>query len=147
MGPFERDFVRVLKEDCKENEDRILRESCRSSFRTDKLGKRVEVPYGGSYAVGRNGRGKGIRKGNTAKEDSTGQVHDLPPGHVLKSGSNGKGVSVCPSEPTYEKDGQLKTRKKKIQSESRRPSCLELLSGLKKWAERGNPMKNIFRIF
>lgn len=147
MGLFERNFMKVLKEDCKETEDRILQESCRSTFHTDKLGKRVEVPYGGSYAVGKNGKGKGIRKGNTAKEDATGQMIELPPGYVLKVGANGSGIAICPSDPTYEVGGQIKTRKKEIKTESRRPSSLDLLRGLKKWAESGNPMKNIFRIY
>lgn len=55
MGPFERKFRKVLRTDCGD----ILDESCRSTFRTDKLGNRVEVPYDGTYAVGKNGRGKG----------------------------------------------------------------------------------------
>ena len=116
MSIFERNFRHLIRED-----------SCRSTFRNDKLGNRVEVPYGGTYAVGKNGRGKGIRKGNTAKEDATGQVHDVPPGHVLKTGSNGKGVVVCPSDSTSEKKGQIVVNRKKPKMESRKLSCLELL--------------------
>ena len=115
MNPYERIFLIVL------------REECRSTFRTDKLGNRVEVPYGGTYAVGKNGRGKGIRKGNTAKEDATGQVHDLAPGEVLKVGTNGKGVAFCPNESTSEKKGQIVVNRKKPKTESRKLSCLELL--------------------
>jgi hypothetical protein len=120
MSAFERNFRHA-----------ILENSCRSTFRSDMLGNRVEVPYGGTYAVGKNGRGKGIRKGNTAKEDATGQVHDLPPGHVLKAGSNGKGVVICPGEPTSEKKGQIVVNRKKTKNESRRLSCLELLQRMK----------------
>ncbi len=131
MTLFERNFIAALREEDPET----LQESCRSTFRTDKLGNRVEVPYGGTYHVGKNGRGKGIRKGNTAKEDSTGQVHDLKPGHVLKAGSNGKGVSVCPTEATSEKKGQLVVNRKKTKMESRKLSCLELLQRMKFLAE------------
>ena len=144
MGLFERNFMKVLKEDCKETEDRILQESCRSTFRTDQLQNRVEVPYCGSYVVGKNGKGKGIRKGNTAKEDATGKMIELPPGYVLKMGENGRAIAICPNEPTYTKNGQIMKRKKEVKTESSRPSSLELLRGLKKWAESGNPMKNIF---
>jgi hypothetical protein len=107
MSLFVRNFTREIRE-----------ESCRSSFRTDKLGNRVEVPYGGTYHVGKNGRGKGIRKGNVAKEDSVGQIHDLAPGEVLKAASNGKGVPVCPSESTSEKKGQIVVNRKKTKNES-----------------------------
>lgn len=62
-------------------------------------------------------------------EDKTGQVHDVPPGHVLKIGSNGKGVVACPGDSTSEKNGQIVVnRKKKPITESRGPTCLELLS-------------------
>ena len=118
MHSFEQAFKKVVTED---------EEKCRSSFRTDKLGNRVEVPYGGSYYAGKNGRGIGIRKGNTAKEDATGQAHELAPGQVLKVGSNGKGVPICPGESTSEKNGQIVVNRKKPKMESRRLSCLELL--------------------
>lgn len=131
MCKFERNFIKVLREDIA----KAQLESCRSTFRTDKTGKRVQVPYGGTYAVGKNGRGKGIRKGNTAKEDATGQVHDMPPGHVLKSGPNGKGVVACASDSTSIKNGQIKVNRKKTKNESRRLSCLELLKMTKLWAE------------
>lgn len=124
MSIFERNF-----------QETTMEESCRSTFRTDKLGNRVEVPYAGTYAVGKNGRGKGIRKGNTAKEDATGQVHDLAPGEVLKVGSNGSGTAICPGESTTEKKGQIVVNRKKIKTESRQLSCYELLQRMKFWAE------------
>lgn len=98
-----------------------------SSFRTDKVGNRVKIPRGGFYAVGKNGKGKGIRRGNTAKEDNTGQMHDLPPGHRLKLGSNGKGIVVDPDDTTSERDGQIVIDQKNSKVKSRHPSCLELL--------------------
>lgn len=131
MNLYERRFIKALREDLSETQ----LESCRSTFRTDKLGNRVEVPHGGSYVVGKNGRGKGIRKGNTAKEDNTGQYHDIPPGHVLKTGSNGKGVVVCPGDYTSEKKGQVVVNRKKTKNESRKLSCLELLQRIKFLAE------------
>ena len=78
-----------------------------SSFRTDKVGNRVEIPRGGSYAVGKNGKGKGIRRGNTAREDDTGQIHDVPPGHTLKTGPDGKGVVVPAGGSTSIRNGKL----------------------------------------
>jgi hypothetical protein len=133
MKIFERNFLKALREDASQEDSEEL---CRSTFRTDKLGNRVEVPYGGSYVVGRNGRGKGIRKGNTAKEDATGQVHELEPGQVLKTGSNGSGVAICPGESTSEKKGQIVVNRKKTQIESRRLSCL-LLPQRKKFLGEG----------
>lgn len=130
-GLFARNFIAALRE----KDSDTLPESCRSTFRRDKLGNRVEVPYGGTYHVGKNGRGKGIRKGNTAKEDATGQVHDLKPGEVLKSGSNGKGVAVCPTDSTSQKKGQIVINGKKPKMESRQPSCLELLRRINFLAE------------
>ena len=131
MTLYKRNFIAALRE----NDSEVLPESCRSTFRTDKLGNRVEVPYGGTYHVGRNGKGKGIRKGNTAKVDATGQVHDLKPGEVLKSGSNGKGVPICPGESTSQKKGQIVVNRKKPKLESSRLSCLTLLQRMKFLAE------------
>lgn len=128
MNKFERTFLRLLRED----EEAL----CRYTFRTDKLGNRVEVPYGGHYEEGKNGRGVGIPKGHTAKEDNVGQKHDIPPGMVLKMGANGRGVVVCPNEPTSEKKGQIIVlNRKKPKMESRRPSCLDLLRWTKLTAE------------
>jgi hypothetical protein len=124
MTKFERTFLQIIREDDSQEDNEEL---CRSTYRTDKLGNRVEVPYGGTYAVGKNGRGKGIRKGNTAKEDATGQVHELEPGQVLKTGSNGSGVAICPGESTSEKKGQIVVNRKKPKMESRKLSCLEML--------------------
>jgi len=111
---------------------KVLKESCRSTFRLDRLKNRVEVPYGGSYRVGKDGKGIGIPKGYTALEDDTGRIHAIPPGHILKKGANGKGLPVCPSEPTSQKNGQIVVNRRKPKLESRNPSCLELLQ-MSKW--------------
>ena len=103
MSLFEKYFLLLLKED---------EEACRSTFRIDKLGNRIEVPPKGAFGIGKNGVGVGIPKGSTAKEDRTGQLHVIPPGMILKIGANGKGVVVCPSESTIEKNGQIMKRKK-----------------------------------
>src|SRR6478609_9455661 len=104
MDRMTRKFLKTILED---------EEPCRSTFRTDKLGNRVAIPFGGTYSVGKNGRGVGIPKGHTAREDNTGQMHDIPPGFVLKIGANGKGVVVCPTQATSEKNGQIVVNRKK----------------------------------
>ena len=117
MHSFEQRFIELLRED---------EEKCRSTFRTDKLGNRVVVPFGGTYKAGKNGRGVGIPKGWDAQEDSVGQYHGIPPGKTLKIGTNGSGLVICPSESTFERNGQL-MKTKKTKTESRKLSCLDLL--------------------
>jgi hypothetical protein len=48
MGLFYRNFIKLLKESRRANKDFILQEEDRFTFITDKLGKQVEVPYGGT---------------------------------------------------------------------------------------------------
>jgi hypothetical protein len=122
MGIFERHFIRVLREDCP------------VTYRTDATGKRVKIPCGAGYRQGKNGLGVVIKAGDTAKEDETGQMHSVPPCQHLKAGSNKKAIPVCPGEPTYEKNGQIISRKKKVKTESRRLSCLGLLRVTRDWS-------------
>jgi hypothetical protein len=129
MSNFERAFLKVLREDMELlGEDE---EPCRGTIRTDKLGNRVAIPYGGTMQTGSNGRGVPIPKGFTATEDDVGQMHAIPPGKILKIGRNGHGVVICPGESTSEKSGQIVINHKKTKNESRRLSCLELLQRTK----------------
>jgi hypothetical protein len=134
MGPFERNFRKILTD------------SCSTTYRIDGTGARIKIPCGAGYREGRNKMGVAILPGHSFKEDETGQMHSIPPCQRLKAGANKKAIPVCPGEPTYEKNGQIIRRKKEVKTESRRASSLELLSGLKKWAKSGHPLKNIFRI-
>jgi len=113
----------------------LLKEDCPVTYRTDANGKRVKIPCGSSYRLGRNGHGTIIKAGDTAKEDELGQMHSVPPCQHLKAGTNKKAIPVCPGEATTEKNGQIMSRKKKIQNESRRLSCWELLHRTKFLAE------------
>jgi hypothetical protein len=122
MNRFMEIFQQILLED---------QDICRSTFRTDRLGNRVAVPYGGTYRVSGNGKGIGVPKGWEAKSDKTGQLHAIPPGKILKIVSNGRGVVICPKESTREKKGQIELIKNKIRTESQVPSCLELF----RWAK------------
>lgn len=92
FNEYYRELMRELEFDESE-------ESCRSTFRTDRLGNRVEVPYGGTYKVGKNGRGVGIPRGYTSKESKVGQIHAIPPGQELKIGPDGTGKVQCPGKP------------------------------------------------
>ena len=78
-----------------------------STHRRDPLGNEIKVPYGGSYKQGLRGKGKAIRHGNKAKFDRLGDVHEVPPMHQLKMGSDGKGLVVKKNERVIEKDGKL----------------------------------------
>lgn len=126
MSRFARTFMKLLRED---------EEPCRHTVRRDKVGNRVEIPFAGSYQVGKNGSGVGVPKGHTAKEDNVGQMHSIPPGKVLKIGTNGTGVVVCPGESTTEKNGQIMTKKNKLQKESSRLTMLEVLRATSIWSE------------
>lgn len=94
-----RRFIKIIDDYIAHLEDEDSEEHCRSTFRRDKLGNRVEVPYGGTYKVGKNGRGVGIPRGYTSKADQVGQLHAIPPGQELKIGLDGTGQLHCPGKP------------------------------------------------
>lgn len=75
--------------------EQMMRENARSTFRNDKLGNRIEVPYGATFKIGKNGKGVSIPVGWTWKEDKVGQIHAIAPNCRLKVGLNGKGVKIC----------------------------------------------------
>lgn len=96
-------FLQMCEEYLSKLESEESEESCRSTIRTDVLRNKVKVPYGGTYKVGRNGKGVGIPRGSTSKQDAVGQMHVIPPGHELKIGPDGKGTVVCPGKPNPNK--------------------------------------------
>jgi len=73
----------------------MMRENTRSTFRNDSLGNRIEVPYGATFKIGKNGKGVVAPVGWTWKEDKVGQIHAIAPNCRLKIGLDGKGVLVC----------------------------------------------------
>jgi len=75
--------------------ERMMRENCRSTFRVDRTGQKISVPYGATFKIGENGKGVAIPKGWTWQQDDVGQIHAIEPGYRLKIGLDGKGVLVC----------------------------------------------------
>lgn len=86
-------------------------EPCRASVRTDRLGNRVSIPHSGTYKAGRNGRGVGVPRGSTSKQDAVGQLHILKPGQELKIGNDGKGQVVCQGKIPKKKPERKSVRK------------------------------------
>lgn len=130
-----RKFLKALHE---EEDDEEL---CRPTFRTDKLGNRIAIPFAGTYREGKNGSGVAIPKSHTAREDNLGQMHAIPPGHILRISSTGRGTVVCPTQSTSEKNGQIVVNHQKPKTESRKLACWELVRMTKFLAESGTPWK------
>lgn len=93
-------FYRALMEEFNSQDDE---ETCRSTVRTDRLGNRVSIPHSGTYKAGRNGRGVGVPRGSSSKQDAVGQLHILKPGQELKILKDGKGQVVCQGKPSTPK--------------------------------------------
>lgn len=86
-------------------------EPCLSTIRRDALGNKVKVPYAGTYRQGKNGRGIGIPKGSTSKEDNVGQMHVLKPGQKLAIGKGGKGQVTCQNKMPQKQEAKKTVKK------------------------------------
>lgn len=91
MNEFDQYYRAMMAQFNAEDEE----EPCLSTIRRDALRNKVKVPYGGTYKQGKNGRGIGIPRGSTSKEDRVGQLHVLKPGQKLVIGKDGKGQVTC----------------------------------------------------
>lgn len=89
----------------------LLKED-QATTRTDKIGRKVNVPNKGRFYQGKNGKGIGIAHDSRAVEDNTGQMVEVPPDAGFRQGDDGKGIAVSKGElVTMQPNGSLKIRR------------------------------------